>query len=421
MHPISVWAPLERVLFRFAFPFFMLYVCVFNNGAYSFFYTVFEYLMGAMHVITPWVAGHILHLPQRITIFTNGSGDTTYDYVSLLIIFVLAILVALIWSIAGRKSKSYPRLYYWLTVALRYYVGLMLINYGFYKVFKSQFSSPGFYRLNETYGESSPMGLAWTFLGFSEGYNYFMGFAELMGALLLFRRTLAIGAFLSLMTCANVMAVNYFYDIPVKIVSTSLVVMCLVLLLPYMRPLWQLFFQAKTVQLPSVHPPLSKKKWLRWTLTAVKSLMIFFVVASSVNGAYEVMKQYGEHAKKPLLYGSYDVELISPPKIPAADSVLWKRVAIDGESAISVRLRNDEVKFYGLQVIPKKESTFYVSEQNRAVIFDGKYAQRKNGDLEITGTLDGQNATMLLHMKRKADYTLTGRGFHWISEYPYNR
>ena len=67
------------------------------------------------------------------------------------------------------------------------------------------------------------MGLAWTFLGFSKGYNLFMGVAELMAGLLLFRRTVAIGAIITLMTTANVMAVNYFYDVPVKIVSTALV------------------------------------------------------------------------------------------------------------------------------------------------------------------------------------------------------
>jgi hypothetical protein len=71
------------------------------------------------------------------------------------------------------------------------------------------------------------MGLAWAFLGFSKGYILFMGLAEICAGLLLFRRTMTFGAIITLMTAMNVMAVNYFYDVPVKILSTHLVLMTL--------------------------------------------------------------------------------------------------------------------------------------------------------------------------------------------------
>ena len=32
----------------------------------------------------PWVGRHILHLSYAITVFPNGSGDTTYNYVEVL-------------------------------------------------------------------------------------------------------------------------------------------------------------------------------------------------------------------------------------------------------------------------------------------------------------------------------------------------
>ena len=169
----------------------------------------------------------MLHLSQEITTFTNGSGDTTYDYVSVLLFFVIAILGSALWSIIDRNRVNYQKFYYWLTVAMRFYVGLMLINYGLVKVVKLQFPSPAFYRLLEPYGDSSPMGLAWTFLGFSKGYNLFMGIAEMSAVLLLFRRTMTVGVLITLMTTANVMAINYFYDVPVKILSTHLVLMTL--------------------------------------------------------------------------------------------------------------------------------------------------------------------------------------------------
>ena len=39
--------------------------------------------------IIPWVVKNILNLWNEITTFTGGSGDTTYDYVLTLVIFVI--------------------------------------------------------------------------------------------------------------------------------------------------------------------------------------------------------------------------------------------------------------------------------------------------------------------------------------------
>ena len=224
------WSLQEKILFRFVFVFFILFIIIQNNGAYPFWGFLMKYPTEILQFAIPWIGKHILHLSYEITVFTNGSGDTTYDYVIVLAIFSTAIIATVIWSIIDGKRDNYVVWYYWLTVAVRFYIGLMLINYGLFKVVKLQFPSPGIYRLLQPYGESSPMGLAWTFLGFSKGYNFFMGVAELTAALLLFRRTMTAGAIVTLMTTTNVMAVNYFYDVPVKIISTALVMMTLFLL-----------------------------------------------------------------------------------------------------------------------------------------------------------------------------------------------
>src|SRR5258706_3145302 len=201
-----IWSPLQKTAFRFAFIGFGLFILIENNGAYPFWGQLMElYSVEVLHHFIPWVGKHILDLSHEITVFTNGSGDSTYDYVMVFTIFVMAVLGASLWSILDRKRENYIMLFYWLTVAVRFYVGMMLISYGLVKVFKLQFPSPHLLRLTSTYGDSSPMGLAWTFLGFSEGYNLFMGLAEVAAVLLLFRRTVTFGAIISLMTTANVM------------------------------------------------------------------------------------------------------------------------------------------------------------------------------------------------------------------------
>lgn len=103
------------------------------------------------------------------------------------------MIAAIIWSVADRKRKSYDLLLYWIMVYVRYYLAFMMMNYGFIKIIKSQFPFP-FRSLTETYGESSPMGLLWNFMGYSTAYNKFSGLAEAIGGfLLLFRRTATFG------------------------------------------------------------------------------------------------------------------------------------------------------------------------------------------------------------------------------------
>ena len=88
------------------------------------------------HKFIPWVGENILNLSEKITTFTNGSGDTTYDYVSVFVILIFAIFGCFVWSIIDRNRNNYKKLYYWITVAIRFYVGLMLINYGLVKIVK---------------------------------------------------------------------------------------------------------------------------------------------------------------------------------------------------------------------------------------------------------------------------------------------
>src|SRR5688500_12210929 len=110
------WSAAEKVAFRFLFIFILLFIIIENNVAFPFFDWVMTYPTDGLHVLVPWLGENVLHLPYKITHFTYGSGDTTYDYVILLICFVVALVASVIWSLADRKAEGYPKLYYWLTV-----------------------------------------------------------------------------------------------------------------------------------------------------------------------------------------------------------------------------------------------------------------------------------------------------------------
>jgi len=188
----------------------------------------------------------------------------------LLLIAVVAVVASIIWSAVNRKPRSLNRLFYWLCVIIRFYVAATMITYGLVKVIKLQFPFPSLDRLLNTYGNSSPMGLAWTFMGYSKAYNYFTGCAELLGGiLLLFRRTTTLGALIALMVSANIMAINYCFDVPVKILSTALVLMTLFLLGRDFKRLWNFFILNQVAPPANLSKPVFKKRWKNIGLTVV--------------------------------------------------------------------------------------------------------------------------------------------------------
>ncbi len=91
---------------------------------------------------TRWCLGWGQHVFQtNITVFTNGSGDTTYDYVQAFCFLTMALAATAIWTCFDRQ-RSYARLYDWLRVYVRFSLALALISYGAAKVNKSQFPNP---------------------------------------------------------------------------------------------------------------------------------------------------------------------------------------------------------------------------------------------------------------------------------------
>jgi uncharacterized membrane protein YphA (DoxX/SURF4 family) len=192
-----------------------------------------------LQAVCPWVAIHVFHLTgQRTTYFLTGSGDTTLAWIENLLFVVVALVGAIVWSVADRRRPDYRAAHAWLRLLVRYTLAFTLFSYGFAKVAPLQFQPPRFPKLAQPYGEFSPMGVLWNFMGSSLPYTMLAGCAEVLGGLLLlFRRTTTLGALVSFCALANVVALNFCYDVPVKLYSTNLLMMCVFLLAPDLRRL----------------------------------------------------------------------------------------------------------------------------------------------------------------------------------------
>ncbi len=420
------WPFALKFALRFFFVFFILFVFFVPNGAVPLLNVFYDSYIQPMHGLVVWLGAHVLHLPQPITTFTNGSGDTTYDYIVLLVCAVSGLVGAAVWSAIRRGPCNYTKLYYWLIVVVRFYVAFTMISYGGVKVIKLQFPYPNLYRLLQPYGNSSPMGLAWTFMGFSEGYNYFTGLAELScGILLLFRRTTTLGALIGFVVSANIMAINYCFDVPVKIVSTMLTVMCLFILSKDAGRFFNLLVLNRPAQPANLAPMRFRKKWKNITMATLKYLVIAYVIASTVNNLYYGYNNYGDHAPKPPLYGIYEVKSFVRGKDTIAplitDTTRWRRLVINYKGGARAYLMNDSVRNLNFEVDTAKKLATVYSATDTLHKYTMQYARIPKDTLLLKGFYKGDTLKIKLHRFDENKFRLTSRGFHWVNEYPYNR
>jgi uncharacterized membrane protein YphA (DoxX/SURF4 family) len=438
----STWSPLRKVSFRFFCCFFILYTFPFpldnipfkteinkiSGKILGWFVDGLGYVTTFWHWLIPGVAKTFLPLDKPITIFTNGSGDTTYDYVLLLTQAVLAVIGCFIWSILDRKRSSYNTANYWLCVLLRYFLAVVMLSYGFAKVFHLQMPYPYLSRLVQPYGDSSPMGLAWTYVGQSKGFSAFVGWSEVIcGLLLFFRKTTLVGALLSLVVMGNVLIVNLCYDIPVKLFSFNLELMAFYLAYPYFKNMYQLFIQHKPGLISNYYQPVFTKKWFRVGIKVLKVLIIADALFYGVKGSLDQMKEYGDLRKKPPLYGIYNTELLIknndtiPPLI--TDTTCWRQIIIQTNNYARIKLMNDTIRNYNFKIDTAKiEAVSFPVWDTTAKIY---FTYAKDGDyLILKGKIKNDSLnTLYLKLKRydENNFRLMSRGFHWINEYPYNR
>ena len=291
-------------------------------------------------VMTPlvgWVGSTVFGV--EATLAGTGSGDRTFNWVDLVVDLALAVILSVVWAMAARRRRVGGRTLDFSRVLARYYLGTTMLVYGWVKLFPLQFALPGPDRLIQSYGDSSPMGLAWTFLGGSMGYQMFAGLCELIGGYLLFwRRTALLGALASAAVLANVVAINVFYDVPVKLFSSHLLLIAIFIMAPDVPRLVGLFgFGLPTTGRRSV--PF----WDRDGRARIRGLwavhLVFVAVLTSfhVSDNLAASRTRGVLAEPHTLAGVYRVESferagLSGPEVP--DRERWVRVGLNPFSAV---------------------------------------------------------------------------------------
>lgn len=428
----------QRIAFRFSLAYWLLYNLPSPLGSLI---PVWGYRLTSIYEagvdkVVRWTAAHLLGI-EKTLIPPGGSGDTTFDYVRLLVCFGLALTIAAFWSAVDRKRDGYPWLNDFLRSYLRYVLAFILLGYGLAKLGSTfnQFPEPQIDQLLKPYGESSPMNLVWTFMGSSRPYTMFCGLGEVLGALLLvWRRTTTLGALVTVGVMLNVVMLNFCYDVPVKQFSSHLLVMALYLLLPDMPRLAEMLFWNRPVPAADLKPPYAGPKSI-WVQRAIKAALIGLGIglplASSIT---QELSAHGQAAfPQPPLFGTYEVETFTRggQKVEPllSDSSRWRTVtfhryprSMSGpgpNDVIQIRMMDNSRIMASLAVSPDGQTL----TQSQTPMLPAKLSIKSLDDQHCvaSGTVQGQPIEVNLRRLRREDFLLVNRGFRWINEYPFNR
>lgn len=445
-----VWPLAARVLFPYAFVYLLLYSLPSAIGLFAVPFgtswgPVLEWNRAVMVAsgsvrefwqwVTPWVGAKVLRLPTPITIFENGSGDTTHNYVQVFCYLAIALALGSAWHLLWRRP-SHPRLWHLLTIYLRFVLAVTMLGYGFAKVFPTQMPAPSAERLLQTYGSSSPMGLLWTFIGASTAYQVFAGASEVLGGFLLFwRHTVTLGALVLVGVLGNVVMLNFCYDVPVKLYSAHLLAMAIVLLLPDVRRLVAILVLNRPAAPRALGLPW-RPRWLNPVLLGVKVLFVGSLCASSVYGHYRHWTT-GAAGTPAALAGSYAVEEFSadgalvPPLL--GDATRWRRVVISRWGMFGIVGMDDQPRYYRME-LDEKDRTITLSTGRQPPAAGAapdappapppitlRYDEPQPGTLILSGAYQGHDIVARAKRVDEASFLLVNRGFRWVNEYPFNR
>ena len=400
------WPLAKRIGFRFLFVYWLLYLLPFPIGALPGTDGLAEGFNHGQEKVIIWMAAHVLRLKTLPEAHPTGSGDTLLAWVGLAVNAIIAAIVTIAWSALSKRTE-HRKLAGLLRIYLRYSLGFIMLSYGLLKVFPVQFSPNDPARLMEPYGQFSPMGVVWAMMGASSAYSIATGIGESLGGVLLFfRRTAGVGALILLAVVANVVLLNFCFDVPVKQYSLHLWLMALYLAWPDLRPLLDLLVRRKRVEPAAVGWRIASRRWhiaARITKYAFAGWLVF----TNVSGGIQGYRERGAGRTPKPWEGIWQVEDRS------GGAPHWQRIGL-GAFRAAVATDTDPYERYGVEFDGNllKLRSFGDPQDQPA------FAIRQPDADHLT--LDGP-FVLTLRRVDPSKIILTSRGFHWIQEYPFNR
>jgi len=418
-----VWPSYKRFIFRFVFLYFVLYCFPFPLDAFDFLAKVASPYYNLLDRLIPMAGKKLFHLTAHVAFPTfDKVDDSFYGLVFMYLVLIISALGATIWSVVDRRSKNHERLFQLLKLYLRYFLASYLLGYGFIKVFPSQFQAITESRLTATVGDQSPMLLAWNFMGYSVVMQRLNGLFEVIaGLLLLFRRTSTLGAILSTAVFSFVVMMDFSFNVPVRLLSSHLLLISVLLILTDGRRLMNVFVLNRGTN-AAVYHPLMNHPVGRKVLAASLAILAFCLLYSTATKGLDAEKAFGKTAPRGPLNGVYDTDyfLRNGDTIQASktDSFRWKRLVIDGPVSNQfsvIKFNNDRRASYTINTNAGKRILTIQSLTDTTEKYFFNYVIPDSTHILLRGRWNNDSLEVLMTKYDLNNYLLHREKFEWIS------
>ncbi|MVU76699.1 DoxX family protein [Nocardia sp. ET3-3] len=420
------WNPVGRILFRFGFLYFGLFCVFYPQPLWAFLGPLAHWLPDDwfrtwLDMSTPlvkWV-GHTF-FGVDVVLHDSGSGDQRILWMLVFTILLVAVLGTVVWSVLDRARPDYRRLSAWFLLFIRLCLAGQMLGYGFAKLIPNQMPQPALSTLFTLYGDFAPMGVLWNQVGVSPVYESLLGAAEVTGGLLLLLpRTQLAGVLLSLVSMAQVWILNMTFDVPVKLLSFHLMLLCLVLLAPEL-PRLTAVLTGRAAGPAATPQPFRSRRAIR-IAAAAQVLLAVWMSAGDLWQGWRGWHDYGPGSAKSELYGVWSVADFTrdgqsvPPLL--TDETRWRRLIFEVPKVAAVQGMDDEMTVVGTRFDTGAHRLVLRAPQATTDLAEFTYEQPTSKRLVLTGRLNGHQVTIAFDQVDLDSLPIRqSRGLHLIQE-----
>jgi len=339
------------------------------------------------------------------------SSDSKRLVILVVLLFLTSLILALVSNLKRLNKLQWHKIENVIGLIASYYLGWVLLKYGLDKLFKCQFYLPEPNILYSRVGDLDKDILFWSSMGSSYSYNIFMGISEIIpGIFLFFGKTRKLGLLLALGVLLNVVAINFSFDISVKLFSGFLLVIAFYLTGPFAVNLWRFLSNQKIVLTQSsIDASTKSTKTFHWSNLVVVSIILIesmFVYVKNQNFN-------DDKFDRSLFHGAYEVEqFIQGKDTIISDKNVLKNLFFHRDSYLIFQFKNEEMVDFKMDIDPiKKTLTLFDDEQNKK-IYSIEYNQLSK---KMKLTHQGKYEREIIHCSQKEwkKMPLIQPLFHW--------
>jgi hypothetical protein len=165
---------------------------------------------------------------------------------------------------------------------------------------------------------------------------------DFVGLLLINLRTTVFGNLLSIVVLVNVVSFNIFYNVPVKMFSTQLLMYAIFLLIPHVKSLARYFLLGKTAHLTEIRYTPGP----RWKYYSLMFILIFAPLSIFLFFGPRDYKRYKKNQSDDSRQKIYEVsEFIAKDTLPPllTDTLRCKRFILAGKEAVIFKMNDARI------------------------------------------------------------------------------